>query len=58
MWNDWYQFNSERSEAIKEATEKYENKVKREDREWFVKMQGMDRVMRHESMRRRESTSQ
>ena len=51
MWNDWYQFNSERSEAIKEATEKYENKVKREDREWFVKMQGMDRVMSYESMR-------
>ena len=44
LWNDHYEFAHERDEAIKNAREEYENKVKREDREWFEKMKAMDRV--------------
>ena len=54
MWSDWYQFNLDRTEAVKQATEEFEAKQKKEDREWFGEMQSMDHVMSYERMRRIE----
>ena len=45
MWSDHYQFCLERSEAVRAATQEFEQKQKREDRGWFSDMQAMDRHM-------------
>ena len=48
MWSDHYQFCLERAEAVRVATQEFEQKQKREDRGWFSDMQAMDRVMAYE----------
>ena len=51
MWSDHYQFCMERSEAVRVATQEFEQKQKREDRGWLSDMQDMDHCMSFKSMR-------
>ena len=51
MWSDHYQFCLERAEAVRVATQEFEQKQKREDRGWFSDMQDMDHCMSFSSMR-------